>query len=177
MNVRVFPAVAALALLLVVTAQSCASAAGETATAVLKLVNGSDAGTVKLTQATTGVLLKLDLKGLTPGPHGLHVHESGKCDGDFSSAGGIYNPLGSQHGLFNEEGPMVGDLPNVVAAADGTVAAELLSPSLSLSKDAEEGLFDADGSSLVLFDKADDYISEPEGGAAGRIACGVLKAQ
>ena len=72
---------------------------------------------------------------------------------------------------------MAGDLPNVVAAADGTAAAEVLTTFLNLSKDAEDSLFDADGSSLVIFEKADDYQSEPEGGAGLRIACGVLKAE
>jgi Cu-Zn family superoxide dismutase len=150
-------------------------AAGQTATAVLKFANGSDAGTIKVTEATAVVLLKLDLKGLKPGPHALHALDVGKCEGDFSSAGSIYNPLGAKHGFLNEEGPMAGDLPNVVAAADGTAAAEILSPFLNLSKDAEDTLFDADGSALVIYENADDYQTEAEGGAGARIACGVLK--
>jgi len=175
MNVRRLTLAAAA--ILVVFAGGPAWAAGETATAVLKFANGSDAGTIKLTEAPAGVLLKFDLKGLTPGPHALHVHEAGKCEADFSSAGNIYNPLGAKHGFSNDEGPMAGDLPNVVAAADGTAAAEVLTTFLNLSKDAEDSLFDADGSSLVIFEKADDYQSEPEGGAGLRIACGVLKAE
>jgi len=153
-----------------------AGAIGETATAVLKFADGKDAGTVKLTEAAGGVLLKVDLKGLKPGPHGFHVHEVGKCEGDFSSAGAIYNPLGSKHGFMTEEGPMAGDLPNVVAGADGTASAEMLSTFLNLSKEGEDTLFDADGSALIVYDKADDYLTDPEGGAEPRIACGVLKA-
>lgn len=176
MNVRRLTAATAVAIL-VVTAGGRAWATGATATALLKLANGSDAGTIKLTETPAGVLLKFDLKGLPPGPHALHVHETGKCDADFSSAGGIYNPLGAKHGFLNDEGPMAGDLPNVVAAADGTAAAEVLTTFFNLNKDAEDTLFDADGSSLVVFEKADDYQSDPEGGAGTRIACGVLKAQ
>ena len=116
MNVRRLTLAAAA--ILVVSAGGPAWAAGETATAVLKFANGSDAGTIKLTEAPAGVLLKFDLKGLTPGPHALHVHEAGKCEADFSSAGNIYNPLGAKHGFSNDEGPMAGDLPNVVAAAE-----------------------------------------------------------
>lgn len=154
-----------------------ADAIGETAVAEIKFANGSSAGTITLTEIAAGVLLKIDLKGLTPGAHGLHLHEAGKCEGDFSSAGAIYNPLGARHGFLNEEGPMAGDLPNVVAGADGIALAEILSPYLHLTKDTEDTLFDADGSSLVLFEKADDYQTDPEGGAEPRIACGVLKAQ
>lgn len=154
-----------------------ASAVGETAVAELKLANGNVAGTIKLTEAAAGMLLKIDLKGLSPGAHALQVHEFGKCEADFASAGGIYNPLGSKHGFLNEEGPMAGDLPNVIAAPDGTAAAEVLSPFLHLSKETEDSLLDEDGSSLVIFEKADDYQTDPEGGAGSRIACGVLKAQ
>jgi Cu-Zn family superoxide dismutase len=152
-----------------------AQATGETAAAELKFVDGSDAGSIKLTQTPAGALLKIDLKGLKPGPHGLQVHKVGKCDGDFASAGPIYNPLAAKHGFLNDEGPMAGDLPNVYAAADGTVVAEILSPFLHVDENGGDSLFDADGSALVLFEKADDYRSNPEGAAGARIACGVLK--
>ncbi len=174
---KIKPIQAAMLAVLLVAAAGDAGAVGEKAVAELKLASGTSVGTITLTEIAAGVMLKFDLKGLPPGPHALHVHEVGKCEGDFSSAGGIYNPLGAKHGFLNEEGPMAGDLPNVVAAADGTALAEVLSPYLHLSKDTDDTLFDADGSSLVLYEKADDYQTDPEGGGEPRIACGVLKAQ
>jgi Cu-Zn family superoxide dismutase len=151
-----------------------AFAVGENATATIKLASGTDAGTVTFTEGTAGVLLKFALKGLPPGVHAVHVHETGKCDGDLSSAGGIYNPLGAKHGFLHDEGPMAGDLPNLYAAADGTITAELLSPFLTLSTEAEESLFDADGAALVIQEKADDYETDTDGGAGARIACGTI---
>ncbi len=149
-------------------------AVGETATATLKLADGTDAGIATLTEGTAGVLLNLSLKGLAPGPHAIHIHETGKCEGDFASAGGIHNPLGAKHGFLHDEGPMAGDLPNIYAAADGTVTVELLSPFLTLSAEAEDGLFDADGATIVVQEKRDDYESEPDGGAGARVACGMI---
>jgi Cu-Zn family superoxide dismutase len=151
---------------------SPAAATGETATATIKLADGSEAGTVTLTEATSGVLIKFELKGLPPGPHAVHVHEGGACDGDFTGAGGIYNPLGAKHGFLHDEGPMAGDLPNIHADASGNVLSEVLSPFLTLSKEAEDTLFDADGSSIVIFEKADDYETDPDGGAGKPIGCG-----
>lgn len=151
-----------------------ALAVGETAVAALKLADGKDAGTVTFTEATAGVILKFELKGLPPGKHAVHIHDTGKCEGDLTSAGAIYNPLGAKHGFLHDEGPMAGDLPNLYSAADGTVVAEVLSPFLTLSKEAEETLFDTDKTSIVVFSKGDDYESEPDGGAGGRIACGVI---
>ena len=153
-----------------------AFAIGETATAKIKLASGSDAGTITMMEATAGVIIKFDLSGLPPGPHAIHVHETGACEGDFASAGNIYNPLGAKHGFLHDEGPMSGDLPNIHVSADGKAVAEVLSPFLTLSKEAEETLFDSDGSSFVIFEKADDYESEPEGGAGGRLACGAITA-
>ncbi len=167
---------AALAALVLVTATE-AGAAGATAVAEIKLADGSSAGTVTLMEMAAGVILKFDLKGLSPGAHGFHIHEAGKCEGDFSSAGAIYNPLGAKHGFINEEGPMAGDLPNVVAGPDGTARAEMISPYVHLNKDTDDSLFDADGSALVIYDKADDYQTDPEGGSEKRIGCGPIKGQ
>jgi Cu-Zn family superoxide dismutase len=151
-----------------------ALATSDGATATIKLANGSDAGTVTFTAGTAGVLLKFDLKGLPPGPHAVHVYETGTCEGDFESAGGIYNPLGARHGFLAEEGPMAGDLPNIHVGADGTAIAEMLTPFLTLSTDSDESLFDADGAALVILANGDDYETEPDGGAGARLGCGVI---
>lgn len=166
-----FPAGGAAVCACLLASSACAAAA----TADLKYADGSDAGKIEISEATAGVMIKVDLKGLTPGAHALHVHETGKCEGDFASAGGIYNPLGAKHGFLSDEGPMAGDLPNVVAGPDGTARAEMLSPFLTLSKEAEESILDSDGSALVVFAKPDDYLTDPDGGAEGRVACGVLE--
>jgi len=153
-----------------------AAALGEQVTVVIKGHDGKDLGTARLVETLAGVIISVKLKGLAPGPHGFHLHETGKCEGDFTSAGGIYNPLGAKHGFLNEEGPMAGDLTNLVAGADGTVESELLSPFVTLNKAAEESLYDADGASLVVFERGDDYQSEPEGNAGQRVGCGTLPA-
>lgn len=136
--------------------------------------DGRDLGQIRMIETTAGVLLLVKLKGLPPGPHGFHAHDRGTCSGDFSSAGAIYNPVGAKHGYLNDEGPMAGDLPNLIVGANGEVDVELISPFVNLSKDAEETIFDSDGTSLVIFANGDDYVSEPEGNAGQRIACGVI---
>lgn len=168
------------AAVMVAAAVVCASAVpsalaiGEKASAEIKGRDGKDLGTISVVETTSGILLKVRLKGLPPGAHGFHLHESKKCEGDFSSAGSIYNPLGAKHGFLNDEGPMAGDLPNLYANALGEVELDLLSPFVTLNKEAEESVFDTDGTSVVIFEKADDYVSEPEGNAGARIACGTL---
>ena len=168
-----------LAALLVVAANAMgacpAGAIGEKASAEIKGRDGKELGSIAIVEATSGVLLRVKLKGLMPGAHGFHFHDTGKCEGDFASAGAIYNPLGAKHGFLNEEGPMSGDLPNLYASAAGEVDVEIFSPFATLNKDAEEALADANGAAFVIFEKADDYVSEPEGKAGARIGCGVLQ--
>lgn len=149
-------------------------AAGEKAVADVLSRDGKDLGRAKFSETTAGILIKLQLKGLPAGEHGFHIHETGKCEGDFKSAGGIYNPIGAKHGFLNDEGPMAGDLPNLHVPANGELVVELLTPFVTLSKDVDETLFDADGSALIIHERPDDYKSDPEGNSGSRIACGVI---
>lgn len=150
-----------------------AAAAGERANVEMKDAAGKSLGNIVVTDTTGGALLQVKLTGLPPGLHGFHIHETGKCEGDFSSAGGILNPLGAKHGFTNEEGPMAGDLPNLIVPASGELEIELITPLVSLSP-GDEGVFDADGAAIVIFERGDNYTSDPEGDAGARIACGVI---
>lgn len=151
-----------------------ALATGERANVEIKDAAGKALGNIVVTDTTGGALIQVKLSGLPPGLHGFHIHETGKCEGDFASAGGILNPLGAKHGFANEEGPMAGDLPNLIVPSNGEIEIELITTLISLSASGEEGVFDADGTSFVIFEKGDNYVSDPEGDAGKRIACGVF---
>ncbi len=151
-----------------------ATAVGEKAFADVRLRDGRELGRIKLVETTAGILIRLKLKGLPPGSHGFHIHENGKCDGDFESAGGILNPLGAKHGYLNDEGPMMGDLPNLIVPASGEIEVDLVSAFATLAKDAEDALIDTDGAAFVIFERADDYTADPIGNAGARLACGVV---
>src|SRR3954469_9650795 len=50
-------------------------------------------GSVVFTQLSDTVEVRADVKGLTPGLHGFHIHEKGDCsDPKGVSAGGHFNP-------------------------------------------------------------------------------------
>lgn len=149
-------------------------ATGERANVEVKDASGKSLGNIVVTDTTGGALIHVKLSGLPPGLHGFHIHETGKCEGDFTSAGGILNPLGAKHGFSNEEGPMAGDLPNLIVPASGDIEIELVTTLISLAASGEEGVFDADGTSFVIFEKGDNYMSDPEGDAGARIACGIF---
>ncbi|MCB8836515.1 superoxide dismutase family protein [Aurantimonas sp. VKM B-3413] len=143
--------------------------------------DGSDRGTVSIVPTPHGLLLEAQLTGLADGTHAFHIHETGRCEGDFSSAGGHFNPASSDHGYLVEKGPHAGDMPNVTAAngkADFTVFQSDLGLAAGDANSVMSGsgapLNDADGSALVVHAGADDYHSQPSGAAGGRVACGVI---
>jgi Cu-Zn family superoxide dismutase len=146
--------------------------ATETAVATLKGPDGAPMGTVTLTQGPKGVLVSADLEGLAPGAHGFHIHETGACSPDFDAAGGHYNPGGTGHGVLDAGGFHAGDLPNVLAGADGNARADFFTPNVTLADGAANSLFDADGSAIIVHVNPDSYGADA--GAGGRVACGVV---
>lgn len=158
----------------------------QVAGAAVKGAKGEDMGHARFVGGPNGVLVHLELKGLTPGWHALHFHEKGDCsDAAFQSAGSHINHTEAkpndktQHGFLNLTGSALefGDLPNIYAGGDGMAQAEIFATRVAIAGDANHpGLIDADGSALVVHAAPDDYASPPIGGAGARVACGPIKA-
>jgi Cu-Zn family superoxide dismutase len=148
-------------------------ASAQLANAPLKDRSGKAMGEVDLVQTQAGVLLKITLKGLEPGERAFHIHSVGKCEAPFDSAGGHFNPGGHKHGIMAGTGH-AGDMPNLHVPQNGDLRVEILNPAVTLEKGKPNSLFDADGSSIVIHAKADDYKSDPAGNAGDRIICGVV---
>jgi Cu-Zn family superoxide dismutase len=132
-------------------------------------------GKVALRDTPNGVLLELDITNLPPGEHAVHLHEVGQCKPPFESAGAHVNPGNRHHGFEAATGPHAGDLPNLVVPQSGMLKAEMLARDVRLSDASARGLLDADGSALVVHEKADDHKTDPAGDSGNRIACGVVE--
>jgi superoxide dismutase, Cu-Zn family len=146
----------------------------KSATAELHNAKGEVAGRVALRDTPNGVWLNVSISSLPPGSHGFHIHETGKCEGDFKSAGGHFAPAGNKHGFLVDGGPHAGDMPNIHVPSDGRLNFEVFAPAVTLDEGAEGSLFDSDGSAIMVHSGGDDYKSQPSGDAGSRIACGVV---
>jgi Cu-Zn family superoxide dismutase len=143
------------------------------ARAELRDLEGRVVGTATFTQAPHGVIMVAELTGLPAGTKAMHIHDVGRCEPPFTTAGAHYNPGLRQHGFRSRNGYHAGDLPNFTAPATGTARVEAVSQAFVLGAGATT-LFDGDGSSIMIHSAADDYESDPGGNAGTRIACGVI---
>lgn len=171
---RLAVGLAAGALLVVGSTTTFAQPASGGASADVKLANGQSVGTATFTEEPGGVRLRLTARGLPPGQHGIHVHETGKCDGpDFMSAGAHFNPTTHQHGLKNPQGAHGGDLPNLTVGADGSANFNEMLKDVSLGSGANS-LLKTDGTALVIHAAPDDEMTDPSGNSGARLACGLI---
>jgi Cu-Zn family superoxide dismutase len=166
------------AALLAVATTAAATAQTKTEIKVPLLTStGQDAGFATFKTVKKGVKVKLELKNLPFGPHGVHIHQNAVCTApDFKSAGGHFNPDGKQHGFLNAMGHHNGDFPaSVSIGEDHMGSASFVLDSVSLDPAAPNSLFLNGGTSIVVHEKADDEKTDPSGASGNRIACGVIK--
>lgn len=142
--------------------------------------DGNSVGAAVLRQTESGIVLLQvrlnfgDALSDSAAGHGFHIHEIGICDApSFESAGGHLQLPGETHGILNEDGPHAGDLPNLHFPPNGALRADFFIDRIEFDA-GELGLFDDDGTALVIHSTVDDYATDPAGAAGDRIACGVI---
>lgn len=143
----------------------------------IELMNsdGDAIGTAELSDEDNGVGVKLEVQELEAGPHGIHFHETGKCEApDFETAGDHFNPTNASHGMDSPDGPHAGDLPNIEAGDDGTASEEFVAENVTLKTGEENSLLKEGGTALVIHASEDDGTTDPSGESGDRIACGVV---
>ncbi|MCH1909952.1 superoxide dismutase family protein [Stenotrophomonas acidaminiphila] len=156
-----------------------APAAAAVATAELQPTKDSTVkGSIRFTVVDGRLHASGDISGLKPGSeHGFHIHEKGDCSApDGSSAGGHFNPGNAEHGSIDAPAHHGGDMPNIVADAQGN--AHVDGPVSSNVNAGKGDGFDIIGRGLIVHADPDDYHSQPTGNAGARLACAVIaKAQ
>lgn len=135
--------------------------------------NGNAKGTVTFSAGKDNreMQVAVELEGLEPGPHGIHVHEVGDCSADdASSAGDHFNPYETPHGSPEAGEHHVGDMGNIEADDDGKVSTELTFRGLAFSGPAS-----ILQKAVVIHSGEDDLESQPSGDSGNPVGCGVIR--
>ncbi|QBQ64173.1 superoxide dismutase [Actinobacillus indolicus] len=145
----------------------------------LDLQNGNkDVGTVTITESPYGLVFTPNLKGLSHGLHGFHIHEKPSCepkekDGKLVAglgAGGHWDPKeAKKHGFPWADDAHLGDLPALTVDHDGNATNPVLAPRLKKLEEVK-------GRSLMIHAGGDNHSDHPAplGGGGARMACGVI---
>jgi len=141
------------------------------AMAVLSPTQGNNVhGTVTFTQVGDAVRVAAEIKGLSKGKHGFHIHQYGDCSApDGKSAGGHYNPTGQPHAGPNQKRRHVGDMGNIETDSSGKAQYDAVDSHMNLN-----GPNSIIGRAVIVHAGEDDLKSQPSGDAGPRVACGVI---
>lgn len=162
-------------LFLAMTACSTAQTAetigvSDVAVAQIRKADGTSHGVATLSRRTDGLWLNVSATGLASGTYGIHLHTIGRCEAPaFTSAGPHWNPANKMHGFDNPMGAHAGDLRNLVVGTGGAGVLEA-----KIEGGQWDSAMDADGLSLIIHEKADDYSTDPSGNSGARVICGVF---
>ncbi|KAN0000638.1 hypothetical protein ACTFIZ_001074 [Dictyostelium cf. discoideum] len=115
------------------------------------------------------------VSGLTPGQHGIHVHEFGDTSNGCISAGEHYNPRYREHGSPLDVERHIGDLGNIEVLSNGVSTISIRDTVMSLF-----GMFSVMGRTIVIHADRDDYgrgnfsDSKTTGHSGKRVGCGII---
>lgn len=149
-----------------------------TASAELKVLTstggqGATAGWANFTEQNGKVTIRIELRGVPAGEHGVHIHQNGACGTTTANgtttvggaAGGHFNPSGAKHPQH------AGDLGNINVQSGGTGSLTFTSNDLTLT---QGDAMSVGGRSVVVHAQRDDLATDPSGNSGARLLCGVI---
>lgn len=129
-------------------------------------------GTIIFQEYAPKVRVFGEVRGLTPGKHGIHVHTNGDCESpDAMSAGDHYSPYGGRHHTPTSPDRHLGDFGNILAGPDGVAHVDMVIEGVTLALIGANSIIDR---ALVIHANEDDF-SDPTGNSGARIACGIIE--
>ncbi|VDM54988.1 unnamed protein product [Angiostrongylus costaricensis] len=133
-------------------------------------------GFVDFEQNGNVITINGSVSGLTPGLHGIHIHERGNLGNGCLDAGGHYNPTNNPHGAPSDRIRHVGDLGNLITPDSGNTPISIRDTVVRL-----DGVQSVIGRALVIHAAGDDLNrglspqSSVTGNAGGRVSCGIIE--
>lgn len=146
------------------------------AMATLKLKN-KVSGFVKFIKHKRGVKVVYNIKGLSDGLHGFHIHQKKVTNGDCLSTSGHFNPDNKHHSGRHSNKRHAGDFGNIISKKQKS-SGSFVDSKISLDKHSKYYII---GRSIVVHEKVDDLgkgknkESKITGNAGARLNCATIK--
>ena len=131
--------------------------------------NTNVTGTVTFTQQGPDLHVVGDLTGLSPGKHGIHIHEKADLSDPQLKSAGPHWDMGGKH---HHGGPdtmehHAGDLGNITADDSGKAHLDVVLKMMTLA--------DLASHSVIVHAGEDDMKTDPAGNSGGRVAGGAIE--
>ncbi|MGI9556160.1 MAG: superoxide dismutase family protein [Cyanophyceae cyanobacterium] len=143
--------------------------------AVLEPDSSSVSGTIHLEETGEGLKIDYEIRGLSDGLHGFHIHEYGDLTDGCTSACAHFNPDNTTHGSLTSDVRHMGDLGNI-SSKNRVSKGSLFLPKAKLDS-SKYGVL---GRMMIVHADEDDLgqggdeESLKTGNAGKRLACGVI---
>lgn len=163
--------------LLLAAALSACGGDGDELTVTLTPATGQRAtGTAVFQPRGSEVVVEISVENAPPGQHGVAIHAGATCGPLGVEAGAHWNPTAMPHGGGAAAQRHAGDIGNVLVGPDGK--GRLLAPygTSAWSIGTGDRNTDIRGKTVVLHDRADDFVTQPNGNSGDPIACGPIPA-
>lgn len=142
------------------------------ASASISGLNGNPmSGSADFVQIGDGVEMVLNLQGLSPGNHAVHLH-TGTC-GDTTTIGDHWNPTDAPHGQRDvDEAFHRGDIGNVEIGSDSTGTFTISADDWTIGGSDSTNII---GKLVIVHAGVDDYTTQPGGNSGPMIGCGAIQ--
>lgn len=144
--------------------------------AVLAPNDNGVSGEVHFIEEGGSLHIDYNIKGLTDGEHGFHIHEYGDLTDGCESACSHFNPYGTTHGSLDSRVRHLGDLGNI-SSKGGVSKGRMTTDTLSLNPKKINCIV---GRMIIVHADRDDLglggdaESLKTGNAGKRVGCGVI---
>lgn len=145
--------------------------AGSITVDIITTENNTPIGPIKFEDTDYGLLITPALTLMSPGLHGLHIHQNPSCANFGKAAGGHLDSLKTNKHLGPYQAGHLGDLPVLYVDQSGSATSVILAPKLKAK--------DITNRSIMIHQDGDNYSDKPLplGGGNARVACGVITSQ
>jgi len=138
--------------------------------------NNKVKGIVKFIERDRKLEIEYNIKNLSDGEHGFHIHKCGDITKGCSSGCEHFNPFNKNHGSLTSKHSHAGDLGNIISK-DRKCIGKIITDKISIIPGLDNSII---GRMIIVHENKDDLglgnnkESLKTGNAGKRLACGII---